>query len=252
MDTKVYVCGGESFNSNLASEDIFWTWDQTTNSWSVLTPMINGGLYINEIFPTWPPSNSPKPGNRVACRALGLNGKVHILGGGTTDLPAEVETNPPSYGGGFLSNTHIAWDVASGNWQTYSTIPLPLIQHGVAVVDGEIYMAGGRTQAYSSPYNIARTGRLFAWDELTDIWHEGPSNWVTFDLTEGAGIGDQFYLAGGVSFGIYTLNTLFEFPYRNLLVPPLRQRQRGDVRARRFRISRQESLLRSGAGNTFW
>lgn len=35
-------------------------------------------------------------------------------------------------------------------------------------------------------------------------------------------------------------------------VPKLRQRQRGDIRARRFRISRQESLLRSGAGNTFW
>ncbi len=83
-----------------------------------------------------------------------LNGSLYILGG-TTDFENLL--------GG--SDRVDAYDPVTNTWAQKAPLPTPLARAGAGVVNGILYVAGGRDEGGAS-------SKLFAYDPSTDSWSE--------------------------------------------------------------------------------
>ncbi len=117
----------------------------------------------------------PQPNNHGM--AASVNGKVYLIGGQTSDMSDQ----------GYV-NTVYELDPAVGNWVTKA--PMPTARGaGVAVVlDGKIYVAGGRPPR----------GHDFAvYDPATDSWEALPNLPIQRNHLTGAAIDGRIHIVGG-------------------------------------------------------
>jgi len=120
----------------------------------------------------------PEPNNHGA--AAVVDGIIYLIGGQT-----EATSNPDS--AGFLNSVY-ALDPAVGTWVAKSPMPTSRGGHVATVVDGKIYVAGGRPP---------RGADFSAYDPATDSWEILPDFPSQSNHMAAATINGKVYVAGG-------------------------------------------------------
>jgi N-acetylneuraminic acid mutarotase len=118
--------------------------------------------------------------------AAGVNGKLYVIGGEIAGAGATAGGLPPGTPG-FVDSVY-EYDPATATWTQKS--PMPTARSGgvTAVIDGKIYVAGGRPPG----------GHDFAvYDTRTDTWTKLPDLPTQRNHLAAAAIGGKMYVAGG-------------------------------------------------------
>lgn len=134
LDGKIYVIGGyPSDRKTVATVQVY---DPRADKWQIAAPL-------------------PTPLNHLTAAAA--NGKIYVIGGQTSESSDPVKA-------GFV-NTVYEYDPAQNKWTTRAPMPTSRGGGAAAVVDGKIYVAGGRPPA----------GHHFAvYDPKSDAWTARP------------------------------------------------------------------------------
>lgn len=130
---KVYVAGG--FDGGDVETDRFLEYDPATDRWSQMPPMKRA---------------------RGGAAAAVVGDKLYVIDG--APQPYGIEDPEPPYA--LLE----AFDFRTRTWSTLAPPPAAVHHFGAAVVDGKIYIAGGRVDHESSSNVFA------SYDPATDRW----------------------------------------------------------------------------------
>jgi N-acetylneuraminic acid mutarotase len=112
--------------------------------------------------------------------AASVNGKVYLIGG---QLNADDPPNTNSY-----VNTVYELDPAVGAWVTKAPMPTARSSGAAVVIDGKIYVAGGR---------LPRGSDFAAYDPATDTWEVLPNLPTQRNHFIGAAINGRAHYVGG-------------------------------------------------------
>jgi N-acetylneuraminic acid mutarotase len=157
LDGRIYVIGGyPSTRSSVATVQVY---DVDTDTWRLTAPY-------------------PTSINHASAVAVG--GMLYVLGGQTN---AGGRNNPSRY----TSAVH-AYDPTAEKWIARAPMPTARSATAAAVIDGRIYVAGGRPPR----------GHDFAvYDPEADEWTTLPDLPTARNHIAAAAIGGRFYVAGG-------------------------------------------------------
>jgi N-acetylneuraminic acid mutarotase len=178
---KIYVMGGLVRGPKPGGWqpiDNAWEYDPATDSWKALPPMPGG--------------------KRGAAIAEEVGGKIYVIGGATTE-PGTNEvalySNRPQRSVG----TNEAYDPATNTWETRSPMPTARNHAASGVVDGKIYVIGGRVGSAFIPI-ASNTDIVEEYDPATNTWgalrHRMPHGRSA--VAYGT-YGGKIYVAGGES-----------------------------------------------------
>jgi N-acetylneuraminic acid mutarotase len=148
---KLYLFGGaaqtQAGGPNQVPMGNAWEYDPAADSWKALAPL-------------------PTP--RMAAVAAELDGKIYVLGGASVHPGAKITSLGPKVPHRSL-NTNEMYDPLTNKWETRSAMPTPRNHAAVGVVDGKIYVIGGRlASAYVS--SGSNTDVVEVYDPATDTW----------------------------------------------------------------------------------
>jgi N-acetylneuraminic acid mutarotase len=127
---KIYTFGGFTAPAHGAPVDVAFEFDPKADSWRAL-----------------PKLSSP----RGSVAAVGLNGKVHVVGGRGRD--------------GATTATHEAFDPATGQWTTLAPLAKARDHIGLIVIDGKIHAIGGRLLSTNTNQTLHDV-----YDPASDSW----------------------------------------------------------------------------------
>src|SRR5258705_332548 len=80
---------------------------------------------------------------RTAGAAVELGGKIYFIGGSTDSVGPDGRTQ----NGGLVVGTNEAYDLATNRWEARKPMPTPRNHPAIGVVNGRIYLIGGRITA---------------------------------------------------------------------------------------------------------
>jgi N-acetylneuraminic acid mutarotase len=177
---KIYVFGG--FTAGMVNGLAAWTpidnafeYDPVNDSWKALAPM------------------RVKRGSVVSAT---VGGKIYVIGGVTT---APGATNPairpetPQRVLGMVEE----YDPEKNTWRDRSNMPTPRNHTAAGVVNGKIYVIGGRIGAAFIAAS-SDLGNVEAYDPATDTWSGPLAKMPTARSGLAAGVYDgRIYIAGG-------------------------------------------------------
>lgn len=174
---KIYLFGGyrlpDSGNATWIPMNTAWEFDPRADSWKALPAL---------------------PQARGSASAAVVNGRIHVVGGAT--LPAGV---PSGYFHPSLNvsvGTHDVYDIATGSWSRKADLPTPRNHAAVGVVDGRIYVVGGRAGSVFIP-NALNVDIVEEYNPATDQWLlKAPMPTPRSAATWGTHNG-RIYVAGG-------------------------------------------------------
>jgi N-acetylneuraminic acid mutarotase len=226
---KMYVFAGLVSAPIWTPVGIVYEYDPATNKWTKKKPMalpahhlalaeLNGKIYVFGGFTgvhsgmaAWVPENNsfeydpvndswkelaPMPTKRGAAVAAMVDGKIYVIGGATT-LPGA--TNPaihPTYPQRVLGTVE-EYDPKTNTWRARANMPTPRNHTAAGVVNGKIYVIGGRIGAafIAASSNLAN---VEAYDPVTDTWSPPLAKMPT--ARSGLCVGvyqNRIYVAGG-------------------------------------------------------
>ena len=197
FDEKIYVIGG--FDKDEKALDVVEVYDTKTNTWSALSPLpepihhttaaaydgklyVAGGtqdqisnyfgmhlretttaksfFFIYDIETDKWKRGPDLPTPRLALTAQAINGTVYVIGG-ANHFPY------PIYGAKHeWFSVNEAYDIESGVWQKKAPMPTPRDHLQSTVIDGKIYVVGGRQTSIKST-----VGANEVYDPITDKWN---------------------------------------------------------------------------------
>jgi N-acetylneuraminic acid mutarotase len=129
---EIYCIGGALVGLNTVY-GVNEVYDTVTDSWATLASM-------------------PTP--RMGLTANGVNGKIYLIGGSTSDHE-------------FLTaNLNEVYDIATDTWSTKAPIPQPVQEYASTVLNGKIYVIGGANS--TSDVNYTQI-----YDCASDSWSYG-------------------------------------------------------------------------------
>jgi N-acetylneuraminic acid mutarotase len=176
---KIYAFGGfvppESGPPAWVPINNAWEYDPAADTWKALAPM---------------------PGKRGSALAAAVGDKIYVVGGATT-IPGSKETAI------FPTHPHMSvgtveeYDPTTNTWRERSPMPTPRNHAAIGVVNGKIYVIGGRVGAafigFASDISVVEE-----YDPATDQW-SGPRTRMPIARSAiGAGVyGGRIYVAGG-------------------------------------------------------
>ena len=225
VNGKLYAIGGTTINASATMEALHANveeFDPATNTWITKAPLpavrgnyaavaMNGKIYVmgglananydttsytntnyeyDPVSNTWS-TKAPMPTARVAHVAAAVNGKIYVIGGATSN------TNPAAVP---EVSTNEEYDPATDTWATKSPMPTPRRAAGAAVVNGKIYVIGGKVNANCSyPGCINPTGLTVneEYNPATDTWTNKvamPTGRRCLDVTS---VNGKIYAMGG-------------------------------------------------------
>src|SRR5262245_6461817 len=152
---KIYFLGG--YPGARITSDSVQVYDPQTDSWQLGSPL-------------------PVPLHHTM--ASSANGRLYIIGG---------EAGNPSGGQGF-QNTTFMLDEEAGTWVPKAPMPTARSGGGSAVIDGKIYVAGGRPP---------RGSDLAVYDPATDTWTALPDIPTQRNHLGVGAMNGKLYVAGG-------------------------------------------------------
>ena len=133
-------------------------------------------------------------GKRTAGAAAELGGKIYFIGGSTDSVGPDGRTQ----NGGLVVGTNEVYDPATNRWETRKPMPTPRNHPAIGVVNGRIYLIGGRITANNiGGYVASNVDVVEEYNPATDSWramNRMPSarsgqGWTTYQ--------GKIYVAGG-------------------------------------------------------
>jgi N-acetylneuraminic acid mutarotase len=151
LNGKIYVMGGftkpPSGPSAWVPIDNAWEYDPANDTWKALAPL---------------------PTKRGSTTAAVVNGKVYVIGGAASYEGAK-ETGIHPARPHRVVGTNEVYDPATNTWETRSPMPTARNHVAVGVVNGKIYVIGGRLgNAFIG--RAANTDVVEGYDPATDQW----------------------------------------------------------------------------------
>jgi N-acetylneuraminic acid mutarotase len=157
VDGKIYVIGG--YPQTRRYVDTVQVYDSAANSWSRTTPV-------------------PQPLHHTM--AAGLGGKLYVIGGEVSDTGFANQ--------GYFLDTVYEYDPATAGWAQKAAMPTARSAGTVGVIDGKIYVAGGRPPR----------GHDFAvYDPSADAWTVLPDLPTQRNHLASGVLGGKLYVTGG-------------------------------------------------------
>jgi len=156
---------------------------------------INDSFVYDPMNDTWKPI-APMPTKRGAGVAAVVGEKIYVIGGATT---APGETNPSIHPTQVqrVIGTVEEYDPETNTWRTRSPMPTPRNHTAAGVVNGKIYVIGGRIGAafIAASSNLAN---VEAYDPATDKWSPPLAKMPTARSGLASGVYQgKIYTAGG-------------------------------------------------------
>jgi N-acetylneuraminic acid mutarotase len=176
---KIFAFGGfvlpESGPPGWVPVNNAWEYDPTADTWKPLTPM---------------------PSRRGSALAAVVGDKIYVIGGAAM-IPGSKEMAV------YPTHPHISvgtveeYDPATNTWRERSAMPTPRNHAAVGVVNGKIYVIGGRVGAafigLASDISVVEE-----YDPATDQWSGPRARMPIARSAIGAGVyGGRIYVAGG-------------------------------------------------------
>jgi N-acetylneuraminic acid mutarotase len=225
---KVYVFGGLAIGTNTAPKGLVWVYDTATDKWTKRKPMplpahhlavteyrgkayvFGGGAQLEPGGPNWVPiSNAweydpakdtwkalaPMPTARGAAVAAEVGGKIYVIGGASVHPGAKIVGLTASTPHRSLGTNEV-YDPETNTWETRSPMPTSRNHAAIGVVNGKIYVLGGRLGAVF--VNASATDVVEEYDPATDSWSFAkarmptPRSGTAYGSYEG-----KIYVAGG-------------------------------------------------------
>ena len=126
--------------------DNAWEYDPATDNWKALAPL---------------------PTKRGSPVAVTVGDKMYVIGGATT-LPGSTAVHParPHYSVGAVEE----YDPATNTWRSRAAIPTPRNHATAGVVNGKIYVIGGRVGGAFVSSGSSNVGIVEEYDPATDAW----------------------------------------------------------------------------------
>ena len=154
LDGKIYVLGG--YPANRQTQSTVQVYDPVEDRWELATPM---PIALNHNM------------------AASVDGKLYMIGGQTTDT-----------GAGNFSDGVFEYDPATREWRERSRMPTARGAGVAVVVDGKIYVAGGRPP---------RGADFAVYDPRADSWRTLPDLPTQRNHLAGGALGGKVYIVGG-------------------------------------------------------
>ena len=181
---KIYMFGGYILNTDpkypgggWEPVDNAWEFDPAANSWKALAPL---------------------PGKRGSTLAEEVGGQIYVIGGaipepGTKEVAIRPATAARSVG------TNEAYDIENNKWTTRSPMPTPRNHAFGGVVNGKIYIIGGRI---TSPFITVASNMdiVEEYDPATNTWGGSGARTPMPTARSGGGwttYNGKIYVAGG-------------------------------------------------------
>lgn len=225
LNGKIYMFGGyrlpESGRATWVPINSTWEYDPQADSWRQLAA-------------------APTP--RGSANAVVINGKIHVIGGAT--LPAGLKDAWIHPSRNVAVGTHEAFDPETNSWEKRADMPTPRNHAAAGVVNGRIYVIGGRAGSVFIP-NAQNLDLVEEYNPATDQWAlrspmPTPRSATAWGVYDG-----RIYVAGGEIrhrdiWGTYTAVEAFD-PKSNswTRLPPMpmpRHGLAGDFIGNRFHL----------------
>jgi N-acetylneuraminic acid mutarotase len=176
---KIYAFGGfvapQSGPAAWVPINNSWEYDPVTDTWKALAPL-----------PT-------KRGSPVAAV---VNDKIYVIGGATTP-PGSKQTSIDQMQAQVCLGTVEEYDPATNSWRDRTPMPTPRNHAAIGVVNGKIYVIGGRTGAafigLASDVSVVEE-----YDPAANTWGPPRARMPTARSALAAGVyNGRIYVAGG-------------------------------------------------------
>jgi N-acetylneuraminic acid mutarotase len=176
LNGKIYVFGGSGAMTQEAPSgtlDTAWEYDPAADSWKALAKL---------------------NAKRTAGSAVELGGKIYFIGG-STDVTAPDGRNVNA---GLVVGTNESYDPATNRWETHKPMPTPRNHAAIGVVNGKIYVIGGRITANNiGGLTAANVDVVEEYTPATDSWRamnrmptaRSGQGWTTYQ--------NKIYVVGG-------------------------------------------------------
>ena len=180
---KIYVMGGFVPPKDVAIPiggawepiDNAWEYDPEADSWKSLAPL---------------------PGKRGSAVAAEVGGKIYVIGGATT---VEGSKDPyfSFFGPSRVLGTNEVYDPATNKWQSREPMSVPRNHAFSGVVNGKIYVIGGRT-GHGFILAATNTDVVEEYNPISNTW-SAPKERMPTPRSGGASgtDGRRIYTAGG-------------------------------------------------------
>jgi N-acetylneuraminic acid mutarotase len=174
---RIYMFGGfrlpDSGRPTWIPVDNAWEYDPKADAWKALAPV---------------------PAARGSANALVVDGRIHLIGGATLPTGTKEEWLHPSRN--VSVGTHLVYDPAANAWSKRADMPTPRNHAAAGVIDGRIYVAGGRAGSVFIP-NALNLDLVEEYNPATDQWvlrapMPTPRSATTWGVHNG-----RLYVAGG-------------------------------------------------------
>lgn len=132
---------------------------------------------------------APLPQRRHHISISAANGKIYAMGGFTGTLP-----------GWRIHGEAFVYDVTTDTWSQGKDLPAARAEHVAPVVDGKIYLIGGRVASVpdaGSFADYADTGTVDVFDTNTQVWSRAASAPTARNSHAAAVIDGRIYVVGG-------------------------------------------------------
>lgn len=225
---KVYVLGGLPVSNNAKPKGLVWEYDIATDKWTKKKQMplpahhlavteyngkiyvFGGGAQLEPGGPNWVPTNNaweydpandswkalaPMPTARGAAVAAVVNGKIYVIGGASVHPGQKIVGLSATVPHRALS-TNEMYDPATNKWETRSPMPTSRNHAAIGVVNGKIYVLGGRLGAVF--VNASPTDVVEEYDPAIDSWSFAKAKMpMPRSGTAYGSYGGKIYVAGG-------------------------------------------------------
>jgi N-acetylneuraminic acid mutarotase len=176
---KLYLFGGQAQlqpgGPSQIPIDNTWEYDPANDSWKALAPM-------------------PTP--RTAAVAAEVGGKIYVLGGASVHPGQKIVSLGPTVPHRSLDVNEV-YDPKTNKWETRMTMPTARNHAAAGVVNGKIYVIGGRVGS-SVITTSSNTNVVEVYDPATDLWGAAGMRMPTSRSGMGwATYQNKIYIVGG-------------------------------------------------------
>ena len=180
---KIYVMGGFIPPKDTAIPvggawepiDNAWEYDPAADSWKSLPPL---------------------PGKRGSAIAAEVGGKIYVIGGATT-VDGAKDPFFTFFGPSRVLGTNDVYDPATNKWQSRKPMSVPRNHAFGGVVNGKIYVIGGRT-GHGFILSATNTDVVEEYNPINDSWSAPKERMPTARSGGASGTdGRRIYVAGG-------------------------------------------------------
>jgi N-acetylneuraminic acid mutarotase len=225
---KVWVLGGLPIGTNSKPKGLVEEYDIAKDTWTKKKPMplpahhlavteyngkiyvFGGGAQLEPGGPNWVPINNaweydpntdawkalaPMPTARGAAVAATVNGKIYVIGGASVHPGQKIVGLTAQVPHRALGINEM-YDPATNKWTERSPMPTSRNHAAVGVVNGKIYVLGGRLGAVF--VNASPTDVVEEYDPATDTWGYAMARMaMPRSGTAFGSYGGKIYVAGG-------------------------------------------------------